>query len=298
VSLPARLDLRRAAFYMTLSALAFAFMGAAIKGASAEASNAMVVFFRNFVGLVVLLPWAVGQGRAGLATTQWPGHLVRSLGGVAAMSCFFYAIGHMRLANAVLLNQSFPLFLPIAEWVWLREPVPAGVWRSLAIGFVGIVIIIKPGTDVFTPVALVGLASAVLAAIAQVGIRRLTTTEPVARIVFYFAAIASAVSATALPFAWHTPGPGTLAALVASGAFATLGQFSLTRAYSHAPAASVAPFVYVGVVFAALLDWLIWRRLPDPWFVPGAIIVMLAGASVLRREAPRQPAAAAGSANT
>ena len=220
---------------MMLSSLAFATMGAAVKIASHEATNVMVVFFRNAVGLVALLPWAFKVGRAGLATHEFPGHLVRGLAGVAAMSCFFFAIGRLRLADAVVLNQSFPLFLPLAERIWLREPFIPGVWRSLALGFLGVLFILKPGSGLFTPVAVVGLASAVLAATAQVGIRRLTRTEPIERIVFYFALIATSVSALPLPWGWRTPSGGTLTALIAAGVLATIGQFALTRAYSHGP---------------------------------------------------------------
>jgi drug/metabolite transporter (DMT)-like permease len=292
MSFPHATDLRRAAVLMMLSSLAFATMGAAIKIASQEAGNAMVVFFRNAVGLVALLPWAFSAGRAGLVTHELPGHLLRGLAGLAAMSCFFFAIGHLRLADAVVLNQSFPLFLPLAERIIAGEPFLPGVWRSLTLGFCGVLLILKPGSGLFTPVALAGVASAVLAATAQVGIRRLTRTEPIERIVFYFGVIATSVSALPLPWLWRTPSPGTLAALVATGVLATIGQLLLTRAYAHAPAAQVGPFVYTGVVFAALADWALWRTLPDAFFVPGALLIAAAGASMLRRRAPRTPASA------
>ena len=87
------------------------------------------------------------------------------------------------------------LFLPFAERVWMGEPVAAGAWRGLSLGFAGVLLILKPGSGLFSPVALIGLASAMLAATAQVGIRRLTRTEPIERIVFLFALIATTVSA-------------------------------------------------------------------------------------------------------
>jgi len=275
-------DIRRAALFMAASALAFAAMSAAVKAASRDVPNAVVVFFRNAVALVVLLPWALRQGPRALATRQWGGHLVRGLAGLAAMSCFFYAIGRMRLSDAVVLNQSFPLFLPFWERAWLKEPVPARVWPSLLTGFAGVLLVLKPGSGVFAPVALLGLLSAVLAAVAQVGIRRLTQTEPIARIVFYFAAIATAGAAVPLWWAWRTPSPAGWLALTLTGILATIGQFALTRAYSHAPAAVVGPFVYTGVVFAALFDWIFWRTWPDAFFVPGAALIVLAGAALLR----------------
>lgn len=105
---PPRTDLKRGALYMVAAALLFAAMGAAVKAASRELPNAMVVFFRNAVGFLALLPWLLRGGVANLRTHHFPEHVVRGLAGLAAMFCFFYAIAHLRLADAMLLNQSHP----------------------------------------------------------------------------------------------------------------------------------------------------------------------------------------------
>lgn len=275
-------DLRAGALAMVGSALFFAGMSAAVKAASASLPNAMVVFFRNAVALAALLPWALRGGKAALRTRQLPGHLVRSLSGLAAMYCFFYAIAHMRLADAVLLNYALPLLLPLVERVWLGEPVPARLWPPLLVGFAGILIILRPGSAVFEPAALLALAAAGLAAIAQVGIRRLTETEPVTRIVFYFSSIGTLVSALPLAGVWKAPSPPAWIALVTSGLFAIFGQLLLTRAYSRAPAGQVGPFLYTGVVFSGAIDWLVWRTLPDALFVLGALIVTASAILALR----------------
>lgn len=276
-------DLRLAACFMVLSAFAFSLMGAAVKVAAGDVPNTMVVFFRNAVACALLVPWAASAGPRALATRRFGGHFVRAVAGLAAMSCYFFALGRIRLADATLLNQAYPLFLPIAERLWLREPVHRHVVRALWIGFAGMVIILRPGSGVFTGAAVIGACSAVFAAVAQVGIRRLTHTEPITRIVFYFALIATLLSAVPLPWTWVAPTPVGWLALVGTGLLATVGQFALTRAYSLAPAAMVGPFVYAGVLFAAAIDWLAWRRAPDGWFVPGALLIVLAGATLLRK---------------
>ena len=278
-------DLRRGALFMLTSAALFAAMGAGVKLAARELPNAMVVFFRNAVGLAVLLPLLLRKGLQGLHTRDVPGHIVRGLSGLASMYCFFYAIAHLRLADAVLLNQSVPLFIPLVGSLWLGERFPARLWGVIGLGFAGLLLILKPGTGLFTPVSLVGVASAVLAAVAQVGIRRLTRTEPVTRIVFYFGLIGSAVSAVPAALAWRDPSPALWGVLLTMGALATLGQLALTRAYGHAPAARVGPFIYVGPVFAGLLDWWIWKTLPDALFVAGAVMVV-AAATLMLRSAP------------
>lgn len=267
---------------MVVSALLFAGMAAAVRVISEELPNAPIVFFRHFLMLLFLAPWLVRGGRGALRTHHFRIHLVRGLAGVTAVACYFYAIARLRLADAVLLNQSIPLFVPLVERVWLGEPIPPRLWRVLLIGFAGLLLILRPGLGVFEPVALVGLSSAAFASVAQVGIRRLTRTEPVTRIVFYFGLVASVAAAPAAALTWRTPTPSTWAVIVLMCVLATVGQLTLTRSYVYAPAARIGPFLYTGPVFAGLLDWLIWGRLPDRVFVGGALLVVVAATLALR----------------
>jgi drug/metabolite transporter (DMT)-like permease len=284
--MPPEQSLRRGALFMVASALFFAGMGVGVKVASRTLPSSMVVFFRNAISLAALLPLLPRLGRGGLATTHLGEHLVRSLAGLGAMYCFFYAIAHLRLADAVLLNYSLPLFMPLIAQAWLGEAMPPGLGRGLAVGFLGVALILKPGLGLFNPAALVGLAAAVLAALAQVGVRRLTDTEPVTRIVFYFAAISTLVSAIPLAGSWRTPAPGVWGTLLALGLSATVAQLFLTRAYAHAPAAQVGPFIYACVPFAALLDGALFGIWPDTLSIAGGILVSFAGILTLRQVAP------------
>jgi drug/metabolite transporter (DMT)-like permease len=272
-------DLRRGGLYMVASALLFALMSVAVKIASASLPNVVVVFFRSGFGLLTLLPFIIGVE---LRTTQVREHLIRSLAGIASMYCFFYTIAHMRLADAVLLNYSLPIFIPFVESVWLGEAFPRRLWIPVLVGFLGVIVILRPGSGLMQPVALLGVASALFAAVAQVGVRRLTRTEPVPRIVFYFAVIATALSALPTAASWQTPHGFVWLAAAAMGLTATLGQLAMTRAYAHAPASQVGPFVYSSVVFAAGLDWLFWRKLPDAFTVAGGALVVAAGILSLR----------------
>ncbi len=272
-------DLGRGGGFMVASALLFALMSVAVKVSATVLPNTAVVFFRSAFGLLTLLPWILGVD---LRTTHLREHLIRSLAGIASMYCFFFALAHMRLADAVMLNYSLPLFMPFVESAWLGEEFPRRLWTPVLVGFVGIVLILRPGTGLMEPVALLGLASALFAAVAQVGVRRLTRTEPVARIVFYFAASATALSALPLAGTWPAPSGSLWLVLLAMGATATAGQLAMTRAYAHAPASQVGPFIYSAVVFAGALDWLFWRKLPDAFTLAGSLLVCGAGILSLR----------------
>jgi drug/metabolite transporter (DMT)-like permease len=210
--------------------------------------------------------------------------------GLATMACFFYAIAHLRLPDAVLLNYSLPLFMPFVESAWLGEPIPHRLWGPVAVGFLGIVMILKPGASVFQPAALVGVLSALFASVAQVGIRRLTRTEPLALIIFYFGLVSTVLSAAPAALSWRTPQGREWLVLLAVGAFGSVGQILLTAAYAHAPAARVGPFIYSSVVFAGLLEWALWRSVPDALSFAGMVVVAGAGVLALRVGAdPPQP---------
>jgi drug/metabolite transporter (DMT)-like permease len=179
--------------------------------------------------------------------------------------------------------------VPFVERVWLGERVPRRLWWPIAVGFLGIVLVLRPGTGLWQAAALVGLMAAVFGAVAQVGIRRLTATEPTLRIIFYFALVASLGSALPLARDWRTPVGAEWFWLVATAVVATGGQLFLTRAYAQAPAVRVGPFIYTSVVFAAALDWLMWGLAPDALTVAGAVVVGAASILALRIEALEFP---------
>jgi drug/metabolite transporter (DMT)-like permease len=283
---PADDDLPRAALVMLGAALLFAGMGLAVKVASGELPNTGVVFFRSAIGLLAVLPWLGGLGRGALRTTRPGEHVLRGLAGLGSMYCFFFAIARLPLAEAVLLNYTLPLYMPLIERVWLHEPIPPRVWPPLLLGFAGVALVLRPGPGMFRPAALAAVASAILASIAQVGVRRLTATEPVEKIVLYFAVVSTAVSAVPAALAWRSPSGSLWPVLLAMGVLATAGQLLLTRAYALAPASRVGPFIYSSVVFAGALDWMFRGVVPGPLSLAGALLVIVAGIMALRTVDP------------
>ncbi len=279
---PPSQSLSRGALAMILASLAFAIMGACIQICAQTLPNGMVVFFRNASGLVFLSPILIRGGREVLRTTHLKEHIFRGVAGLSSMYCFFYAIAHMRLADATLLNYTLPLFIPLVEALWLGEPMPARLGAPLLLGFLGVVVVLRPGSGIVTVAAVFGLLAGFLSAVAQTGVRRLTRTEPTVRIVIYFALMGSGLSALALPFVWVTPTPAVWAVIVLLGLSATTGQLLMTKAYSHAPASQIGGFVYTGVIFAAFMDWLRLGLTPSPYFFAGAALVMASGALMFR----------------
>lgn len=272
----------RAALLVLSSALLFALMGGFIKHLSQQLSVEMVVFFRNLFGLLVLMPWILRRGFTQLRTRHLHLHLLRSLFGLSAMYCFFFAIAHLHLAEAVLLNYTAPIYIPLLAWWWLKEPAPRNLYGALLLGFLGIALILKPGIDIFKVEALVGVLAGVLTAGAFVSLRHMAQSEPPLRTVFYFGLIATLVSAVPLLWTWQTPPAGLLLTLLLMGGVASAGQLLLTRAYTYAPAAWVGSFTYTIVPLSAVVGWWGWDETPDTLSLLGALLVVCAALVVLR----------------
>ncbi len=274
---------RLGALFAVAAALMFASMGAAIKVVSVDLPNETIVFFRNLFGLLALAPLLLREGRGNLRTVCFRLHVLRGISGLAAMYCFFYAIAHLHLAEAVLLSYTTPLFAPLIALAWLGEPIPRRLRMAVMVGFAGVIFVLKPGPLSFSSVALIGLASGLFAALALITVRRMSGTEPIVRIVFYFGLISTLVSAVPLVWSWTGVNPRQLGLLLAIGMMATAGQLCMTKAYALAPAARVGPFTYASVIFAAVYGWLFWRQLPDVLSFAGTLLVVSGGALAFGR---------------
>ena len=193
------------ALLIAASEFMFASMGAAVKLAAATLDNEVIVFMRNAVGFALILPLVLRNGGLVSLTTRVPHiHLLRASAGVAAMYCFFYALSKLPLADGMLLNMTAPIFIPLIAFLWLSEKPSWLAIVAVPIGFAGVLLVLDPRGEI-TPASLVGLLGGMLAALAKVTVRGLTRTEPVTRIVFYFAVLAMLISSVPLFWAWQTP---------------------------------------------------------------------------------------------
>ncbi|MES2682046.1 MAG: DMT family transporter [Pseudomonadota bacterium] len=268
-------DLRRAALHCTAAAASFACMGAFAKASAQQgASEVLIVFVRNLMGVLALLPWVLRNGAASLKTNRLGGHLWRALFGLCGMYSLFYAITHLPLAESLLLNYASPLFIPFIAWIVLAEKPPPLMIPAALLGLAGVALIVKPASLGFGLASWLGAASGVFAACAMVSLRRISDTEPAPRVVFYFSAIGTVVSLVPLFWFATLPTPMQMLLMVATGLAATNGQLQLTRAYSHAPAARVGAMGYSAVIFAGLIGWLVWDETLDRYSLLGAVLVI------------------------
>ncbi|PWC33838.1 DMT family transporter [Azospirillum sp. TSO35-2] len=249
-----------------------------------------VMFFRSLFALLpVCLSIHLGTGFATTLRTRYPlGHMGRSLIGLTTMVAMFWSFHLLPLGDAIALNFAAPLFLTALSVPLLGEKVGIHRWSAVLVGFVGVLIIVRPSGDVLNLGAMVALGGALTNALAMIAIRQLSRTEPPNTIVFYFTLLTTVLLGLALPFAWVTPDPLSWGLLLATGLLGGCGQLALTRAYSLAPAAVVAPLNYTALLLAVTFGWLLWNEVPTGTMAAGAAVVMASGLYILHRETRRR----------
>lgn len=260
----------------------FAGVSALVKHLSATQNFEQLVFFRNVLAFLVLLPWLWRKGPAALTTKRWKLHVVRGIAGITAMYLFFYAIATIPLAQATLVLLLSPFLIPVIGWLWLRDYVSRQTWLAIALGFVGVFIFLDPmGSDI-SPVVAVAFIAAALAAFTKTVIRRMSDTESTSKIVFYFSGFATIASAIPLFWLWQPIPPQNWLGLALMGGLAVYGQLAMTKAFSIAPAAKIGVFTYSSVIFAAMLGYWFFDESVYWHMLWGTLIIMTAGYFAIR----------------
>lgn len=271
-----------------LAAASFALMAACTRVASQELPQIEVVFFRNVIGLLLLIPLALKQKLT--LRTGHPGlHLFRAGAGISAMYLYFYAISHLPLADVVLLNYTSPLFVSLFAVVWLKEKLTRSRQLSGLLGVIGMVFLFHPSSAVASLAGLAGLLSGLIAGLALTSVKKLSNTEPGLRIVILFALLASLMSGLPMLWSFTLPTGPVWFWLLAVGGLGNLGQLCLARAYRLAPASQVSPLGYSGLVFAGLIGFLAWQETPDLWMLGGTAFIIAAGLLVAREKVATMP---------
>jgi len=288
----------RAALLMLGSTMAFGLMAVAIRYATRYVPTQEVAFFRNAFGLLALLPMLLRPGRAPLRTQQLPRYFVRSAIGLGSMLCAFWALGHLPLAQAVSLSYSTPLFVTIAAVLWLGETVRVRRWAAVVVGFIGVLVIVRPGTAGFTAGSLVAVGAAVLSSLVAIQIKQLTRVDSADTVVLYTYVFWVPLSLVPALFVWVWPTGSAWLWLLATGVLGTVGQLLWTRALRLGEVSALTPISFLQLPLVTLFGWLLFNETVDRWTIIGAGIILAANAYIAHREAvlSRRAASAAASA--
>lgn len=280
---------------MVAASFLFACMGVCVKLGSEQFSSGELVFARGAVATLLMGGYVLAL-RLPLATPHWRLHLTRSFSGFVSLVAYFYAIGMIPLATAVTLNYTSPLFLALLLVFWLREPARPALFLAVALGFVGVVLLLQPTLAREQWLGgLLGLVSGVISSIAYLNVRRLGEAgEPEWRTVFYFS-LFSAVGAlpwlaASLPF--HRVDARGWALLVGVGAFGAAAQLCMTAAYKRGKTLATAGLAYTTVAFSSVFGLWLWDEALTGAAWLGILVVVAGGvaATAFSRSPPAAPA--------
>jgi drug/metabolite transporter (DMT)-like permease len=278
-----------------LSAFAFTLMAATIKYVSVRYPVGQLIFFRSAFAILPLVIWMAFSDNLinVVRTNNLKGHLLRSVIGSTGMIAGFMALSYLPLSDAVAIGYAAPLMVVVLAALLLKETVRAYRWSAVAVGFIGVIIMLTPHLGVAGPNvasegratgAMLGLLAATCTAAATIQVRRLTMTERTGAIVFYFSLFATIIGLASIVFGWAMPDLWDFAILVTIGILGGVGQILLTQSYRYGDASLIAPFEYTTMIWAVLLGWFVFGQLPEAVVMIGASIVIAAGIFVIWRE--------------
>ena len=273
----------RGALLMLGAALCFAAMSGVVGWLSTELHPFQVAFFRCLFGLIVLLPWVLRRG-FNWRTTRIRLFWLRALLGSAAMMSFFWGLSVLPLAEAVTLSFTAPLFVTVLAPIALGEVVRARRWGATLVGFIGVLVVMRPGLEGFRPESWVVLGSAALMGGSVIVIKRLAATEPTDRVVLYMALMMAPIMGVAAAPFWQWPSDGAWMLAVVLGALGTAGHILFTASLRVAEASAVMPFDFIRLPAAAFLGYLLFGQAVDVWVWVGGGIIFAAGLYILQRE--------------
>ena len=254
-----------------------------------------VAFARALFSFALVVPFLLRAGPTALRTRHPFLHGIRAFAGAAAMVCGFYAVGHLQLADFTALSFTQPLFVTLLAVVLLGEVVRWRRWLATAVGFAGVLIMVRPGAGAFDPAALVALASVAGIAVAVCMVKRLPAGESHATMLAYFCLMSLAITALPALVYWTPPSLEQWLLLAGVGSLGVVSQAMIIRAYSAGEASFVAPFDYLKLILAGAIGFLVFGEVPGPWTMLGAAVIVAAALYIARREAAlsaRKPAAA------
>jgi drug/metabolite transporter (DMT)-like permease len=241
-------------------------------------------FFRNLFSLLLILPWLYRAGPGVLRTSHLSVHVARAVIKLAALVSLFYAITIMPLADVTAIAFTTPLFVAIGAVLFLGETMRFRRWGAILVGFLGVLVVLRPGTAVFDPRMLAAVASAIgLAAIALL-LKLLAGREPLATIVGLNLVITVPLALLLTLPVWITPGVDLLGLMVLQGALGALGQFSAARAMALADASFLMPIEFVRLPLVVILAYVAFGELADLWTWAGAALIFVATFYLARRE--------------
>jgi drug/metabolite transporter (DMT)-like permease len=271
---------------MLLAMASFACGDSMMKLSGATVPTGELVFLRGILmlGAVTLIAWAMGAFKHAWRLLT-PPMVTRGIGDVGGALAFQAALARMPFADLVAILQANPLLVTAASAIFLAERVGWRRWTATAIGFLGVLLIIRPGTSAFTWWSVLGLVSVFFSTLRDVSTKRVDRAVPTALILMVSSGIVTLGSLFLLPFeTWVQPESQVMLQIVGSATFSLIGHMAVIMSVRSGDLSAIVPFRFSIVIWALILGYLLWGTLPDTWTIVGMGVVISAGLYTFHRE--------------
>ena len=269
---------------MAGSMVLFSMMHGTVRLLSDDIHPFEIAFFRNLFGVLTVAPWFIRYGWEPLRTKRLSLHLQRGVLNVVAMLMFFSALSLSPIALVQALAFTSPLFATVLAILFLKERVGARRWTAICVGFLGTLIIIRPGVQDIDLGAMLTVGSAAIWAACLIMIKRLSDTDSAVTITTYMVVVMTPLTGIAAAFVWVTPTWEQLGWLCACGVWGTLAQLITTKSLSMAAASFVLPLDFTKIIWGALIGYVAFGEVVDGWTWGGAIIIFVGATYITLRE--------------
>jgi len=274
----------RAGLWIGISGSAFTCMLAIARHLSAELPIFVIVLFRVLFGLAFLSPFVFRNGITALRTNKYGLYLVRGTSAFLGLSCYFFAATMIPLADVTAISFTRPIFGTIAAILFLGEIAHGRRWSAIFVGFIGAMIIVRPGFQELNPGVLFMFGSVMAQTVNTIVIKRLSRTEPPDAIAIYQGIVFAPMALIAALFVWRMPTAGDLMWLVVIGFLGSITQRSMPRAFAAADATVVISLDFLRLPIAALIGFVFFSEIPVVWVWIGATVIIGSTVYIMHRE--------------
>jgi drug/metabolite transporter (DMT)-like permease len=272
---------------MLFAGLCWTTMAILVRQLSGDYTAFELLFFRNLVAVLILLPTMMRAGVATFRTNRFPLHCLRAFFSCLAVLGLYYGIGQAPLPDVTALSFAQPLFGVVLAALVLKEFVDFARWRAVFFGFVGILVILRPGFADFNIAILTVLGSALCYACGNICVKRLMTTDTPNQAVIYFNVLILPLALLPTLYFWVTPTPGDLVLMIGIGLCGTAAVYGYAASFNAADVSAVMPFDFMRLPMAAIGAFLLFGELGDFWIWVGSAIIFASAWVLARSEGKR-----------
>tara|TARA_E500000075_G_scaffold36614_1_gene32872 strand:- start:496 stop:1380 length:885 start_codon:yes stop_codon:yes gene_type:complete len=275
--------------FMILSVISFSVMDIVVKLMSSHYPTGQLIFFRGFFGLIPIL-FIIPKERIGnlLKTEKIKLHLVRAFGGAFAMTFLYLGLKFLPIADAITISFAAPIFATIFSIIFLNEKVRLIRWLAIFFGLTGVIIVLKPGTELFTYYSFFPILFCIGFATISIAIKKLSKTEPDYLIALYFTLVLILFGLISISMGWKKIDISDIHYLIIIGLSGSIGNIFLTKSIREADISLVTPIKYLSLVFAIIAGWLIFNEIPSVLTISGAMLIILSTFVIFKREAAKK----------